>query len=155
MRTASPADAEQITRLHVEISHGELVTDAWRSTLQADLVNRLNPESNLGAFVVADGEQILSHAFGTLNTAIANPRNPTGLVGRINSVATHPDHRRRGYARQCVTSLLDWAVGKGCGRVTLYSSEAAVGLYEEVGFVMQTLENDMVWKQEDHKETTA
>jgi ribosomal protein S18 acetylase RimI-like enzyme len=51
--------------------------------------------------------------------------NPHGSVGYVFSVATAPDARRRGYARACMETLLDWFREKGAAQVDLNASAEA------------------------------
>lgn len=57
--------------------------------------------------------------------------------GQITNIATHPDHRRRGYAAAVLHALLDEALARGLSFVTLEAREsnvAAISLYEKLGF---------------------
>ena len=57
--------------------------------------------------------------------------------GQITNVATHPDHRRHGYADAVLRALLDAAVARGLAFVTLEvraSNEGAAALYRRNGF---------------------
>ncbi len=57
--------------------------------------------------------------------------------GQITNVATHPDFRRRGYARDVMTALISYAESAGISVLTLEvreSNAAAIRLYEELGF---------------------
>jgi len=57
---------------------------------------------------------------------------------RINNIAVHPDHRRRGLARRLLRATLREARGRGCRRATLEvrpSNGAALRLYRQHGFV--------------------
>jgi GNAT superfamily N-acetyltransferase len=58
------------------------------------------------------------------------------LVG-INLMRTHEGHRRRGFGRQVLGAIADWAVGRGIGTLFLSVEEAnapARALYESTGF---------------------
>ena len=58
--------------------------------------------------------------------------------GEIVNVATHPDHRRRGYARAVIDEVLKLARGRGVTTLTLEvreSNAAARALYESAGFL--------------------
>jgi ribosomal-protein-alanine N-acetyltransferase len=57
---------------------------------------------------------------------------------RINNIAVHPDHRRRGLARRLLRAALREARQCGCSRATLEvrpSNGAAIRLYRQHGFV--------------------
>jgi ribosomal protein S18 acetylase RimI-like enzyme len=56
-------------------------------------------------------------------------------VGHVFSVATDPDARRRGYARACMETLLDWFRERGVAQVDLNASAEAEPLYASLGFV--------------------
>jgi GNAT superfamily N-acetyltransferase len=56
------------------------------------------------------------------------------MVGFVFSVATDPDARRRGYARACMTTLLEWFRERGARRVQLTASPEAEPLYVSLGF---------------------
>ena len=83
-------------------------------------------DGNLGA-VALNGETVVSYA---------------GLVraldeGEITNVATHPDHRQKGYARQVLLTLIEAARSAGLVRITLevrVSNTAARALYTSLGF---------------------
>ena len=52
-------------------------------------------------------------------------------------IATHPDHRGRGYGMQLLTHAIDAAIATGASLATLEvrrSNVAAIGLYEHAGF---------------------
>ena len=54
----------------------------------------------------------------------------------VHNMATAPEHRRRGVARDVLQALLEWAVARGAARsylAVLESNEAARGLYERSG----------------------
>lgn len=57
--------------------------------------------------------------------------------GQITNIATHPDHRRRGYAAMVLQALLEEARERGIAFVTLEvraSNAPAIALYQKFGF---------------------
>ena len=82
---------------------------------------------NAFGFVVAEGETVA--AYGGLLTVLDE--------GQITNIATHPDHRRRGYAARVLEALLAEAARRGLAFVTLEvreSNDAAISLYQKYGF---------------------
>lgn len=83
-------------------------------------------DGNYGT-VALEGETVVSYA---------------GLIraldeGEITNVATHPDHRKRGYAKQVLLELIETARTEGLVRITLevrVSNAAARSLYTALGF---------------------
>lgn len=60
---------------------------------------------------------------------------PRGRAARVHVVATHPDHRRRGYARAVVSTLLDHLADvEDITLFELHTSTEAALLYRELGF---------------------
>ena len=60
----------------------------------------------------------------------------SGWVG-LYDIATHPEHRGRGHARQLINDLLAWAAGRGAHSAYLQvmlSNAPALRLYERMGF---------------------
>ena len=94
-------------------------------------------------------EQALGHLLENGNFGIVAEENGkicayVGLVsaldeGEITNVATHPDFRRRGYARAVLLALIDEAKRRGLCRVSLEVRESNTGaraLYESLGFAL-------------------
>jgi ribosomal protein S18 acetylase RimI-like enzyme len=55
----------------------------------------------------------------------------------LHSLEVHPDHRRRGLARQVLAELLDWGASRGARTAWLHvesDNAPALGLYEGLGF---------------------
>lgn len=82
--------------------------------------------------------------------------------GQITNVAVDPIQRRKGYGREIVSALLDYAEKNGIISVSLEvreSNEAAIALYESFGFCRRGLRKNfyrdptesaivMVWEKE-------
>ncbi len=60
---------------------------------------------------------------------------PVGGTIYIALVATHADHRGKGYAEACIRQVVDAAIPlMGSSRITLHASEAGKPLYAQMGF---------------------
>ncbi|MET9757715.1 GNAT family N-acetyltransferase [Streptomyces sp. NPDC006372] len=141
VRRALPEDAEEVLRLRQVMIDSLFAADpstAWHGeslpTLRAKLAE---PDGDFVAFVVDHPERpgaLASLVAGTIDYRIGKPADPQGKVGFVFSVATDPDARRRGYARACMTTLLEWFRERDARRVQLTASREAEPLYVSLGF---------------------
>lgn len=140
VRRALPEDAEEVLRLR-QIMIDSLFGDpaaAWHGESLPTLKTKLGePDGDFTAFVVDHPERpgtLASLVAGTLDYRIGKSGDPQGMVGFVFSVATDPSARRRGYARACMTTLLEWFRQRGARRVQLTASPEAQPLYVSLGF---------------------
>ncbi len=119
-----------MTPVRIEKKHLAPVAALERAVFHApwseEALALLTGDSALG-FVVMHGE--CAAAYGGMLCVLDE--------GQITNIATHPDHRRLGYARRVVAALLDAARARGLVTVTLEvreSNAAAIALYESFGF---------------------
>ena len=82
----------------------------------------------------ADDGGLAACATGMVHRRLPSPTNPTTLAGHVSNVCTDTAYRRRGYARACMTGLLNWFATRGITRVDLRTSAEAEPLYESLGF---------------------
>jgi GNAT superfamily N-acetyltransferase len=140
VRRALPEDAEEVLRLR-QIMIDALFGDpaiAWHGESLPTLKAKLgDSDGDFAAFVVDHPERpgtLASLVAGTIDYRIGKSGDPRGMVGFVFSVATDPSARRRGYARACMTTLLEWFRGRGARRVQLTASPEAQPLYVSLGF---------------------
>lgn len=141
VRRALPEDAEEVLRLRQVMIDSVFASDPSVArhgeslpTLRAELGE---PDGDFAAFVVDHPERpgaLACLVVGTIDYRIGTASDPRGMVGFVFSVATDPDARRRGYARACMTTLLEWSRGRGARRVQLTASPEAEPLYVSLGF---------------------
>ncbi|MEU1848694.1 GNAT family N-acetyltransferase [Streptomyces sp. NPDC019990] len=141
VRRALPEDAEEVLRLRQVMIDSMFATApsiAWHGDSLPSLRSRLGePEGDFVAFVVDHPERpgaLASLVAGTIDHRIGKPGDPRGMVGFVFSVATDPEARRRGFARACMTTLLEWFRERGARRVQLTASAEAEPLYVSLGF---------------------
>jgi ribosomal protein S18 acetylase RimI-like enzyme len=80
------------------------------------------------------GEGLAAVGSGEIQQRLPGPRNPTGLLGYIGTMATDPQWRRRGMARAVLRLLLHELARRGVDRVELHATSEAESLYRSVGF---------------------
>ncbi len=59
---------------------------------------------------------------------------PTGRLGILSSMYTHPDYRRMGIATSLLDRVVKEAKDYGCGTIYITASDVGVKLYEAYGF---------------------
>lgn len=72
--------------------------------------------------------------------------------GQITNVAVHPDHRRRGLAKELIGTLINIAKGEELGILTLEvraSNQSAINLYKSFGFYQVGLRKNYYEGKED------
>lgn len=111
---------------------------AWHAESLPILRAKLaDPDGDFVAYVVDHPERpgaLAALAAGTIDYRIGRAGSPRGTDGYVFSVATDPDARRRGYARVCVETLLEWFRERGASRVRLTASVEGEPLYASLGF---------------------
>jgi GNAT superfamily N-acetyltransferase len=106
---------------------------AWHAELRRALATRLGHD--VAAYVtVAAADRPVAVAVGVVDQRLPSPRRPSGRIGYVEWLATHPRHRRRGAARLALRELLRWFDEQRIGPVDVHASASARPLYTELGF---------------------
>ena len=136
LRRATPADAEELTRLrglmHLAMGAASL-PDEWRAACELAFARRLS-EPEFVAFAVEEDGRLVSCGTGWLEEHLPSPGQYDGRRGHIASMSTEADHQRRGYGRQVFSALMEWFAEQAVLRVDLRATEDGRGLYESFGF---------------------
>ena len=100
-----------------------------------DYYTRHLSDGTFRSWLAVDGDRII----GTSGLSIVEKPPyfgcPTGKIGLLSSMYTHPDYRRRGIARELLLMVMDEARAAGCGTVQITASDMGVLLYTDFGFV--------------------
>ena len=59
---------------------------------------------------------------------------PSGKIGLLSSMFTHPGYRRKGIAKELLSRVISDAKEYGCGTVQITASDMGVKLYTDFGF---------------------
>ena len=59
---------------------------------------------------------------------------PSGKIGLLSSMFTHPNYRRQGIAKKLLSLVVAEAKAYGCGTVQITASDMGVLLYTDFGF---------------------
>ena len=150
VRRARVEDAAELVRLRIVMLtsvNGYAPTPGpWIEAAEHTLRERLaDPAGSLMAFVVDKDDQLSGDqpaglatcVVGVIEHRLPSPDNPSGGFGYVFNVATDAAYRRRGYARACMASLLDWYRQRGVSRVGLSASSDDEPLYRSLGFARQ------------------
>lgn len=104
----------------------------------------LNVLSRINALAIGIGQGYVSIIDGKLvgNVSVypASWHKEIGKAWMIANVSTHPDYRKRGIARELMINCMDFVHEKGATHAILqvdYDNEAAIHLYESLGFVRE------------------
>ena len=122
MSSAVRVDAAMLPQL------ATLEETVFSSPWSAKALELLCSETAFGFAVVRENGPV---AYGGMLTVLDE--------GQITNIATHPDHRRHGYAAVVLESLLEEARARGLVTVTLEVRESnapAIALYEKFGFAI-------------------
>lgn len=86
------------------------------------------------SWLAVDGERIIGTSGMSFVEKPPYYSNPTGKIGLLSSMYTHPDYRRQGIARKLLDYVVEEARACGCGAVWITASEMGVLLYTAYGF---------------------
>ena len=96
-------------------------------------------------FVVEDDGEIVSFGIGMIHQRLPADHNPTGRWGWIQSMETHPAHRRRGHGTAILGALQEWYRRHRVPAVMLVASDVGESLYRAHGFVDEPFGTGLIW----------
>ena len=100
-----------------------------------DYYTRHIADGTFVSWLAVDGEKIV----GTSGMSFVEKPPyfgcPSGKMGLLSSMYTDPEYRRRGIARELLSSVIEEARRYGCGTVQITASDMGVLLYTNFGFV--------------------
>ena len=135
LRRATVEDAADLARLRglMHLAMGDALSEEWERLCVEAFARRLQTEA-FRAYVVEDEGRLVCSGAGWLDEHLPSPYLLSGVRGHIASMSTDPDFRRKGYARDVFTALMEWFHSLGIARVDLRATEDGRPLYEAFGF---------------------
>ncbi len=131
----APILAEMRRRMFLDL--GKPDNEVVRGVVQAFIpwiADAITNGRYLAWIVSAPNGDIVSNAGMLLIEWPPNTRDLNPLRGYIMNVWTHPDHRRRGLARQLMDAILAEASRRNIKVTALHASDDGRTLYEQLGF---------------------
>ncbi|TDD20865.1 N-acetyltransferase [Kribbella turkmenica] len=142
VRRAEPDDADALVRLRglMLAAMGADTSDPeapWRAIARRWFAEQLQSPETFAAYVVDDpAVGVVAGAAGNVYVHPPGPRDLSTVRGHLYNVSTEPDFRRRGLAKACVVSLLDWFRDEtAVGQIELHATQDGIDLYRGLGFV--------------------
>jgi ribosomal protein S18 acetylase RimI-like enzyme len=135
-RLATPGDVPEVVRLRRVLfqSLGE-TGDGWQPACADVLTRALYDHSMIVAVVDApSGCGLAAAGSAEIQQRLPGPKNPSGRLGYIGTMATDPAWRRQGMATAVLRLLLDELDRRGIRRVELHATPDGEALYRATGF---------------------
>jgi GNAT superfamily N-acetyltransferase len=120
---------------------GLLAEDADKLVLTAYKTSYANGTAQ--HFIIEDNRSIVACVGAFLKDDLPYCFFRRPVYGFIGDVYTHPDYRRRGYARQLTMDAIQWLKSQGVEMVRLLASSQARPLYTAFGF--QPTDEMVLW----------
>ncbi|HEV2889572.1 MAG TPA: GNAT family N-acetyltransferase [Frankiaceae bacterium] len=136
LRRANAADVDDLVRLRrvmFEAMGVDHDVPGWAEECANVLRDRL-ASGAMAAFVVEEDGRVVAGGVGMVEPRLPSPRNPNGLHGYVQSMATEPEARGRGHGRAVFAALLEWFEENAVGSVSLHATEAGARVYRPFGF---------------------
>lgn len=154
VRWADPedtSDIDELVRLRQVMFDGmglSFPDGDWRGVVAEQLRTGLSDGSFFAAVVDApDGsEGLAACGVGMIWIGLPWPGDTVGQRGYVQSMATDPRWRRRGYADAIVTALLERFTAAGVRQVALHASVTGAMLYRRFGF-REARYPELVWRR--------
>jgi GNAT superfamily N-acetyltransferase len=138
IRPASLADIPEIVRqrrcMYEDMDYND--ADALRAMakLSEDYLTKAIAEGSFRAWLACAGTRAVAVGALVISPWPAHPYDLECRRATILNVYTEREYRRRGIARQLMTTIIDWCKREGFARVTLHASDDGRHLYQSLGF---------------------
>jgi ribosomal protein S18 acetylase RimI-like enzyme len=138
VRRGTTADVEDLLRLRAVLFAAlgvELERAYWESACRQVLLDGLSSGDLAAAVAETEDGTVVACGIAAIRRWLPSPRNASGLMGYIGSMATDEGWRRQGLGRQVVECLVEVLQGRGVTEIELHATESSEGLLSAAGFV--------------------
>jgi ribosomal protein S18 acetylase RimI-like enzyme len=135
LRPASFSDVTALVEMRA-LMFADMGVNANSSEWQAsarDWFLRAVRDPSVCLVVIEDDETLLSCGMAEIHRGAPGPTCPSGRTAHLSNLVTRRDARGRGFARRCMTHLLEWAA-EHADRAELHESDGGMALYRRMGF---------------------
>jgi GNAT superfamily N-acetyltransferase len=98
-----------------------------------------------GCWVVESSNEVVAFGIGMIHQHLPVDHNPSGRWGYIQSMATHPSYRRKGYATAVLQALQEWFRQVDVPSAMLIATTEGEPLYRKHGFGDHRFGTSMIW----------
>ncbi|MCL2187442.1 MAG: GNAT family N-acetyltransferase [Defluviitaleaceae bacterium] len=138
-RIATLDDCATLTQIRMDNINKYLqnATEDEMETLRKNIYQHFTHDMNEGTlitYVACDGDKIVGTCGLTFFNATPSPTNITGKQGYITNMYTDPEYRGRGVGTKLFALTKEAAIARNCGRLVLYKTKMAEGIYKKFGF---------------------
>ena len=99
-----------------------------------DFYHRHMADGTFVSWLAMDGDKIIGTSGMSFVEKPPYFTCPSGKLGLLSSMYTHPDYRRKGIAKELLDRVVNEAKAYGCGAVHITASDMGVKLYTAYGF---------------------
>lgn len=100
-----------------------------------DYYHRHMKDGTFVSWLALDGDKIVGTSGMSFVERPPIFSSPSGKIGILSSMFTHPDYRRRGIAKALLHRVVEEARNYGCSAVQITASDMGVKLYAAYGFI--------------------
>lgn len=138
IRKATLKDIDLLIRLRFDyllVDRGSLTTEE-KEIIRSQLISYYTKHINTSfiAILAEMDDTVVSTAFLAISEKPANPAFITGKTGTLLNVFTYPEYRRKGFATQVISQIIEEAKLSGVSSIDLSASPEGKPLYEQLGF---------------------
>lgn len=138
-RNATPADAEELTRLRAVMQQSmgfDVAGEQWSAACVEAFRNRLASDADFVAFVVEQEVpgRLAASGAGIIRHGLPVPSRLDGRSGYVSSMCTDEQFRGRGYATAIMARLLEWFTQQDITAIDLNATPYGIGIYRRLGF---------------------